>query len=290
MASRPLHSASVVDGYERQLRAAGVQAFSAQVGTLNTKLRSHGVTAVLTAASLVKNKSKRNAHAAAIGAVSIPFLWSQEQWAKYVNEYIEPVAVAVATAAVVSAAALVFAGAASNNGAAFSQAEAIQDIVARIVGLAMGSGQAIGERVDAAGIADDDIVKGVQAVVDGGTDILGNLLGSLGQFASNQSGVSLGMAVTAANAPTYLSATKTWNTQEDDRVRPDHEDVDGTDVPLNAQFTVGGEPMDGPGDPSASDEQTINCRCWLSYDGLVPDDAGITQEIPPDPEQNMEGS
>lgn len=47
--------------------------------------------------------------------------------------------------------------------------------------------------------------------------------------------------------------------------RTDHADADGQMVGLDEQFSVGGEMMDSPGDPSASPEQTINCGCSLTY-------------------------
>lgn len=58
---------------------------------------------------------------------------------------------------------------------------------------------------------------------------------------------------------------KEWLTVADSRVRPDHADADGQTVDLEDNFTVGGEELSYPGDPSASPENTINCRCVVSY-------------------------
>ncbi len=55
--------------------------------------------------------------------------------------------------------------------------------------------------------------------------------------------------------------TKMWQSMGDDRVRPDHEDADGQEVAIDDTFTVGGEDLAYPGDPSASAAQTYNCRC-----------------------------
>ncbi len=58
---------------------------------------------------------------------------------------------------------------------------------------------------------------------------------------------------------------KEWVSMGDARVRDDHAEVDGTVVPLDDTFTVGDDELDHPGDPSGSPEETINCRCVLTY-------------------------
>jgi hypothetical protein len=60
---------------------------------------------------------------------------------------------------------------------------------------------------------------------------------------------------------------KTWITVKDERVRASHAAVHGQSVPLGEKFTVGGVPMDRPGDLSAPPEETLNCRCLV---GLTP--------------------
>jgi hypothetical protein len=132
------------------------------------------------------------------------------------------------------------------------------------VARAIAAGQAIGGRLDAAGVAGDDVVASVQASLDSAGSILGNVVGAMGQALGN---------VATTDIATYVAAnggggTKMWNSQEDDKVRPDHEDADGQEVGLNEMFSVGGEDMTGPGDPDASDEQTINCRCYVTLEGI----------------------
>jgi hypothetical protein len=56
---------------------------------------------------------------------------------------------------------------------------------------------------------------------------------------------------------------KTWITVKDERVRASHAAVHGQSVPLGEKFTVGGVPMDRPGDLSAPPEETLNCRCLV---------------------------
>lgn len=59
---------------------------------------------------------------------------------------------------------------------------------------------------------------------------------------------------------------KVWIATPDDRVRDSHLDAHRQRVKLDDVFLVGGEPLMYPGDSSnASLENTINCRCVLSY-------------------------
>lgn len=61
---------------------------------------------------------------------------------------------------------------------------------------------------------------------------------------------------------------KTWLATNDARTRDAHAKASGQTVRLDDTFTVGGEDMDYPGDPSASAANVINCRCaWLAADG-----------------------
>jgi hypothetical protein len=59
---------------------------------------------------------------------------------------------------------------------------------------------------------------------------------------------------------------KEWLPTLDDRTRPEHAAMAGADpIPMDEEFLVGGEAMDRPGDPGASPENLINCRCALAY-------------------------
>jgi uncharacterized protein with gpF-like domain len=59
---------------------------------------------------------------------------------------------------------------------------------------------------------------------------------------------------------------KVWLPTMDARTRPDHAAMaNHPPVPLDEKFTVGGEMMDRPGDPSASAKNIISCRCALAY-------------------------
>jgi len=79
-------------------------------------------------------------------------------------------------------------------------------------------------------------------------------------------------ATNAANYATEQAAlnlfpgqdmTKTWRSGYDARVRPAHQAANGQIVPFNSKFSVGGESLQRPGDPSASAGNRINCRCSM---------------------------
>jgi hypothetical protein len=60
---------------------------------------------------------------------------------------------------------------------------------------------------------------------------------------------------------------KAWLPTLDDRTRPDHRAMTNhPPIPLDETFSVGGERMDRPGDPSASPANLINCRCAISFE------------------------
>lgn len=63
-------------------------------------------------------------------------------------------------------------------------------------------------------------------------------------------------------AATTDARTKEWLTQGDDRVREDHELIDGQRIPMDEPFPIG---VLYPGDQTGDAEQVINCRCTLLY-------------------------
>lgn len=58
--------------------------------------------------------------------------------------------------------------------------------------------------------------------------------------------------------------THTWQSMEDDRVRPTHVEADGQTVPIEEPFKVGKYLLMYPGDRSlgAGEEEIILCRCY----------------------------
>lgn len=65
------------------------------------------------------------------------------------------------------------------------------------------------------------------------------------------------------------AVVKRWHHRHDNRVRTTHlsiPDIQPDGVPLNGTFrTSGGNELAFPGDPSAPMDETIACRCFLSY-------------------------
>jgi HK97 family phage portal protein len=56
---------------------------------------------------------------------------------------------------------------------------------------------------------------------------------------------------------------KEWLTALDERTREWHAEANGQVVKIDGNFVVDGEELDCPGDPAASPENIINCRCTL---------------------------
>lgn len=63
---------------------------------------------------------------------------------------------------------------------------------------------------------------------------------------------------------------KTWLSARDDRVRPEHEELDGTELGVDEEFSNG---LKEPGEP--------NCRCTLTYRVLDPDGGDLEVEETP---------
>jgi hypothetical protein len=56
---------------------------------------------------------------------------------------------------------------------------------------------------------------------------------------------------------------KTWISQRDEKVRHSHFLAEGQKVKIDEHFVLGTELLMYPGDPTASPEETINCRCTI---------------------------
>lgn len=63
-----------------------------------------------------------------------------------------------------------------------------------------------------------------------------------------------------------LDVVVEWISTNDGRVRDSHKNANGQKRHMGQPFNVGGESMKYPSDPTASAENTINCRCVLGYD------------------------
>ena len=58
---------------------------------------------------------------------------------------------------------------------------------------------------------------------------------------------------------------KTWVTMGDKNVRLWHEEINMKTIPITEKFLVGTDEMDFPHDPTASMQNTANCRCICTY-------------------------
>ena len=63
-----------------------------------------------------------------------------------------------------------------------------------------------------------------------------------------------------------IQLKKVWIATSDGRERDTHAAMDGVSVDMNDMFEVDGEQMKYPGDPNASAENTINCRCAVAFE------------------------
>jgi uncharacterized protein with gpF-like domain len=69
----------------------------------------------------------------------------------------------------------------------------------------------------------------------------------------------------AAESMNIAGTKKEWVAVRDARTRVTHLVANGQRVGLEERFTVGGELLKYPGDPSGSPQETINCRCVSIY-------------------------
>lgn len=112
----------------------------------------------------------------------------------------------------------------------------------------------------AAGETIDDLVARVAAVFDVADGSRAESIARTEVVSASNEGLL------AAASETSLTLQKTWVATEDDRTRADHAEADGQSVGLAETFDVGGEAMQFPGDPDASAEQVINCRCVMFFE------------------------
>lgn len=83
--------------------------------------------------------------------------------------------------------------------------------------------------------------------------------------ANNQGGLASWTAVHESLQPVGGQVYKTWLATSDNLTRPDHAEIDGTEIGIGETFTVGGQEMNGPGDNGGDADEVINCRCTLTY-------------------------
>lgn len=251
MTARALVSSEQIARWEAEMRAAVATALAAQRARILSVSRAHG----LVAAGMVGR---------AIGA------WSPNDWAAAVNDHIAPVARRIASEVTKTVSDSV------PPNAIRGIADRASAIAGRMVDTATAAGEAIAGRV-AAALSTSDVAGAIDAVFSGAERGLGDMIARQASGAVNEWTDAIAKHAAARG---WRDVTRTWTSQADDRVRPDHEDADGQTVGPNEAFDVGGELLMFPGDPAGSEAQTANCRCILMIDGL--DDQsenGVTPQV-----------
>jgi len=169
-------------------------------------------------------------------------------------------------------------------------AAAIAAVVAKQVGTSALALKTTQDRIDAL----------VQQAEDNSWDqsTLADEVGSYFDAPARQSEIAVGLAVGAIAGVGLLAATiagsspsdggagtpmmKSWVSMADDKVRESHAEVDtGEFIPIDEPFSVGGEDLMYPADPSGSAEQVCGCRCILAF-SPGPDTAQPDQSLEPD--------
>lgn len=115
---------------------------------------------------------------------------------------------------------------------------------------AISNGESIGEMTKAVNAIFDN-ADSVRAEMISRTEALGAI-----NTVADAHAAALGPGVVAG---------KEWAAAHDSRVRPTHREADGQVRAMDVPFTVGGFPMNAPGDPTAPPDETINCRCTSLY-------------------------
>lgn len=92
------------------------------------------------------------------------------------------------------------------------------------------------------------------------------------------------LAAEESAVETGLDLVKVWIRTYDLKTRDSHVNAPRNPIKANEKFKVGGKEMDKPGDPAGGLEETINCRCVVSYlpaddhDDLLDDSGDFQRE------------
>lgn len=121
----------------------------------------------------------------------------------------------------------------------------------------------------------DRIAKKVQQMDEDGASMadikaeVAKLIGTRSSWRKSLREHVVGSALEGVRHDIYETAgpklKKTWNSENDDRVRHSHKKMDQKTVKMTDNFEVGQTLMRFPHDPLAPPEEVVNCRCWLTY-------------------------
>lgn len=129
------------------------------------------------------------------------------------------------------------------------------------------------------GLSIPDTAKAIRAHMSEASSVRATTIART-ELAAAANGGSLAAAKIVSQA-TGAKGSKTWLTAPG-ATYPRHEEYDGLDgqtVGLDDLFDVGGNPFAFPGDPDGAPEDSINCRCTLTYAGGSGDLSNATDSI-----------
>jgi len=109
---------------------------------------------------------------------------------------------------------------------------------------------------EAGGLGTDDIIERLDAYFEGRRSAA-----SLERIARTTMTGAAGAGQTAVYLASAVVMGTEWLSAYDERTRDAHKDAHGQVVMPGETFTVGGEELRYPGDPRASPENIVNCRC-----------------------------
>jgi hypothetical protein len=247
--ARRLVPESVVADAQAQIADAVKAALAQQRISVMANLHAHGIVAAAT--------------------VDKASLWHPATWRAAVDKHVAPVAAAVALTIVNAARQAVPAH--MTWGAAVSAPA----MAARITDSVDRAGGRIATAIATASAAADEVEQHVSDLLDSAIGWVADIAGRIAGSAAAEATVSLADHI---NNLGYGPITQVWNSAFAQTSREDHMDADGQEVSAGEPFLIGDEELMYPGDPSGSDENTINCLCWLTVNG-VGDDVPAAQDI-----------
>jgi hypothetical protein len=277
MAPRRLIAPTHVERWDVRLRTAADAALRDMEQQVRAALRSHGI--LPPASSLVAAGPRKKA--AASGALGL-VVWDATAWQGAIARHVQPAAAQVGTEASAAARASVPAA------ASWGWPGSAPVIAGTLVAGATAAGAYLGSRLNKNIQAAASPAQAASDIFDTAGDIVGGQLGAAAEAASNMASYDVASYVAGYFGDVYTDATKTWSAVGDEKTRPDHMDADGQQVGINDTFQVGGEALLYPGDPEGSDEQTMNCRCWTTTDGIDPGQAAYGEPEEQDASQGLE--
>lgn len=197
-------------------------------------------------------------------------LWDQDTWAAAVAAELAPAARAVAGEILGNL----------RDRTASKPWRGLSDPTERMVALvtvrAVDAGPAVGSRLSAAtallaaaggvrygGITHPEATPTILDEYQARFAELDRMAGNIANAMSNQAIQLLAETATA----TESSVSYIWNCSMSNS-RAGHVDADGQPQPAGNAFDVDGEALLYPGDPDGSDENVMNCQCWLEVEGV----------------------